>query len=484
MRPILSNLLWPFLVCSPPAQHDFHRDHVLGTSFDLEVVAASRAAAEPAAAAALAEIDRLAAILSTWSERTPITALNRGEVLEPAPAELVAVLELCAGFRQRTGGAFDERLGELISLWRTAGALGKSPGRAELDEALANLRQARLTIDARTGRVTPEGGIWLNVDALAKGYIVDHALAAARAAAPQAQGLLLAIGGDMRAAGKGEDGKPWPISIADPRHPEENQLPLTRLALDGRAIATSGSYARGAHILDPRTGRPATGVLAASVVAPECATADALATALNVLEPERGLEVVAATPGAECLIVAADGLVVRSKGWRTLEITGPQAAATPPAAAWPPGSEVAITLTLANVAARGYRRPYVAVWIENEQKELVRTIALWGNERRWVPELSGWWRASGRKFTTVQAVSRATRPAGEYRLAWDGRDDAGKPLPPGNYTFLIEISREHGRHVTSRKQVVCGKEPFAIELPGNAEMQGAWLRSGQQELRR
>src|SRR5262249_11849846 len=117
----------------------------------------------------------------------------------------------------------------------------------------------------------------LDLNAIAKGYIIQKAAAAARARVRAPQGLLLKLGGGMAAWGKGAAGrKAWTVGVQDPFHPQDNAPPLTLVDLRDRAVATSGGYERyysvggkrHSHIFDPRTGRPAEGVASATVVAP------------------------------------------------------------------------------------------------------------------------------------------------------------------------------------------------------------------------
>jgi hypothetical protein len=115
------------------------------------------------------------------------------------------------------------------------------------------------------------------------------------------------------------------------------------------------------------------------------------------------------------------------------------------------------------------RRPYVAVWAENADGKTVRTVTVWGNQPRWIPELTRWWKIARDDRKLVQAVTRATRAPGKYTLAWDGKDDQGKLLPRGTYTLHVEVHREHGKHVTQTGKIVCAEEPAHITLAANAE---------------
>jgi hypothetical protein len=232
-------------------------------------------------------------------------------------------------------------------------------------------------------------------------------------------------------------------------------------------------------------------VLGSTVIADRAMTADALATAFNVLPVERSLRIAEATPGVACLIVGDDGRVWRSSGWRGLEVAAPVRVSYRPAttrqepgkaAGLPEDFEMAVKFEINGTAgdARRYRRPYVAVWVTDKEGVAVKTLTLWIQKTgsRWHPDLRRWYREDQvRKLVDdtdfIETVSRATRPPGKYEVIWDGKDDHGKPLPPGGYTLSIEAAREHGTYQLIRKDLTLTDKPFVEELKGNAEIKSA-----------
>jgi thiamine biosynthesis lipoprotein ApbE len=255
----------------------------------------------------------------------------------------------------------------------------------------AEINRPAWSIDDAHQTVTRLTGQPLDLNSIAKGYIIRRAVAAARREVPQLQRLLLNLGGDMFALGRDAAARPaWMVGVQDPLHPEDNAPVLSVLRLQDQAVAVSGGSVRFytiagrrySHLFDPRTGRPASDVAGATAVAPDNVTANALATTLCVLDPVDGLRLVAETPGAECLVVTADGRQLRSPGFHALERTPRSVraatdAAGAPAGAWPEGYQMNLTVTLPNIAAGGrYRSPYVVVWAENADGKVVRTIAL------------------------------------------------------------------------------------------------------------
>jgi hypothetical protein len=122
----------------------------------------------------------------------------------------------------------------------------------------------------------------------------------------------------------------------------------------------------------------------------------------------------------------------------------------------------------------------MAVWIEDRDKFPVRTLALWYNKDRFLPELRAWYRGSRLRSMAggpdiAHSISSATRPAGKYTLKWDGKDDAGKPVKAGKYTVFIEASREHGGYAVLHQEMDFSGVPQTIPLKGSSEVAAASL---------
>jgi FAD:protein FMN transferase len=466
----------------------FHHDHVIGTSLDLWVVARDEELAVACETAILDEIERLRRVFSTFDSDSELSRLNRSLGPVAASPEMLQVLRAYEVVQQRSYGAFNGQLGELVAVWKAAEKAGRLPEDLTLRRIVEDIQRPGWIIDDERHTVTRLSSQPLNLNSIAKGFMIQAAGAAARARVPALRGLLLNLGGDMTAWGP-----KWTIGIQDPHHPEENAAPLTLFRLQDQAIATSGGYERYytiagqryAHIFDPRSGWPAQGVASATVVARDNVTANALATTLCVLTPEEGLRLVADTRGAECLLVAADGRQFRSPGLKALELAMVRSAVTEsvrPDDAWPEGYQVSVTLTLPTITdAKKYRRPYVAVWVENGDGKAVRTITVWGSNPRYTKDLNTWWKFAKDDADLVKAVTRATRGPGKYSLVWDGKDDAGKVLPQGTYTLKVEVHREHGKHLHQTGKIECGPQPATVTLDKNAETDATVVEYGKKK---
>ncbi len=128
------------------------------------------------------------------------------------------------------------------------------------------------------------------------------------------------------------------------------------------------------------------------------------------------------------------------------------------------------------------KRPYVAAWVEDADGFPVKTLLLWvqkdGPGPRWIPDLKRWHRADRlRKLAEdsdlVQTISEATRQPGSHAVTWDGTDNGGLPLPPGDYVLCLEAAREHGTYQFERRPLVIGSEPRHESFEGGTEIKAA-----------
>ena len=464
----------------------FHYENVLGTSLELKVGAASPEDAGRAEEAALGEIEREAKILSSWDAGSEFSRWERtrGEPVRVSP-ELLEVLGLFDQWRDRTGGALDASAEAVTRVWKQAEARQELPSGADVAAAVAAVHRKHWQLDTANHTATHLDATPLALNSFTKSYIAGHAADAALAE-DGVRRVVVNIGGDLVVRGEGSE----LVDVADPKSDAENAAPIAELQVSGRAVATSGNYRRGeaiggrhySHIVDPRTGMPADQILSSTVVAVNPADAGAMATAFSVLPPAESRRVAAGIPGTEYLLIASNGARFMSPGWAALAVAARPAAAAvapPPGPVWDETMELTVTVDLARLEGRA-RRPYFAAWVEDGDKFPVRTMALWFQKERYLPELRAWYRADRLRAMAegndiTRSVSSATRSPGHYTLEWDGKDNQGKLVKPGKYTVYIECVREHGGYDLFHKDIDFNGMPAKIQLPGGSEIASASL---------
>lgn len=264
-------------------------------------------------------LDAVVAQMSPWEPLSDLSRYNRAAAgsWTMLPAETAIVLRRAIAVAEQSNGAFDPTLGALTDLW----GFGPRPfsGGPPLAADIIPLRDAggwtRLTLDGDA--LFQPGGLRLDLNGVAKGFGVDQAAAALDRAGVKS--YLVEVGGELRGVGAKPDGQPWWVELERP--PIANDTDKTLIALHDLAVATSGDYRRFfdhdgrryAHTLDPATGAPTThATISVTVLAKDCMSADAWATALTVMPPDAALAF-AARHDLAALIVSrsADGLEER-----------------------------------------------------------------------------------------------------------------------------------------------------------------------------
>lgn len=238
--------------------------------------------------------------MSPWEPGSHISRFNAAPAgtWHRLPDGFVTVLSAALDWAERTGGAYDPTIGASVNLWGfgPAPSRGIVPDPQSVDRARAHGGWRRVVLDRKNRTAYQPGGVLLDLSSIAKGFAVDEVTRFLRSRG--IDNLLVEIGGELRGEGVKPDGTPWWVALERPRSSRHAEaLPETLLALTGLSVATSGDEQRYfddhgrryAHTLDPATGVPvAHDLVSVTVLAGDCMTADAAATALMVLGPERG----------------------------------------------------------------------------------------------------------------------------------------------------------------------------------------------------
>lgn len=439
-------------------QDTLHLDHVLGTSLDMLAMSATPNQTQRAFTAAIAEINRLDRILSTYRADSEISALNNqvndGKSISVS-ADLFTVIDACEAWRDQSGGAFSGRMGQLIQQHNNSSISA---------ETRANLAQqanaAQVVLDTEAQSITRPQTVQFATDALAKGYIIDRAISAARQAVPELSGLMVDIGGDVKVWGQAPRATGWNIGLRAAGQRTDNAVPAQTLQLKNSAsVAFSGKGARDiqhsndSHLLSPISGQALNHVEQSIVVAPHAADADALATALAAMTPAEGMALIAQLKHTEAQMTLSDGQTFSSSGWHELVATEQNygamrtvASSSSSSATWPSGYNAVLDYEIPKVAASNYRAPYVVIWVTDANRKLVRTLHVYGSHEKWIDSNYVWWKRYGRTMSNLDTVAKPSRNPGQYTVAWDGKDDAGQRVTAGKYTLHIEAAREHGGH--------------------------------------
>ncbi|MCA9260732.1 MAG: FAD:protein FMN transferase [Planctomycetales bacterium] len=288
----------------------------MACTFSREYHAVDSDVADDAALAALDLIERLEDQLSVYRAETEVQRINADAATEAVPVEagLFNLLTLSQRIAEDTNGAFDITSGPLAKAWGFFSREGRMPDETDLADALRRVDWRRVILDAAAQTVrfaSPEVEIQFN--SIGKGYALDCAKRS-MAEAAAADFLLQGGGSSVVACGnqRGSAANGWLVGIPHPSHPERR---LGQIVLRNAGLGTSGSGVQGfvhegqryGHVIDPRTGRPANGLIAATAVAPTGAEADALATAFYVMGPGDTAEYCHAHPNHGAVLVCEGG---------------------------------------------------------------------------------------------------------------------------------------------------------------------------------
>ncbi|KQM75283.1 hypothetical protein ASE74_20930 [Pedobacter sp. Leaf216] len=467
-------------------------ENVLGTSLELKFKANNQSDADLAEENALNEIDRLDNILSAYKTSSEFNKwINNGKQTTKISSELFEVLQQFENYKGLTNGALDASAAVIGNVWKKAASENHLPSAQSLQVAVNQVKQQHYVLDEINKTVTRLDDVPLALNSFAKSYIINKAAEKAMQTSG-IENVVVNIGGDMVIKGN----QPEAIEIANPKADAENDAALTTIKVSNRAVATSGNYRRGfsvngkwySHIVDPRTGNPATNIISATVIAANASEAGALATSFNVLSVSEIEKLTANRKDIAYLLVTKDGKELKSSEWANYEVALNKPAiaitkANKPEKPWNTKYELVVNLEIANIEStdgKRVRRPFVAVWVEDAAKTPVRNLAIWYNKPRWLPDLKSWSRANGDEFKKgaegkLSSTSSATRGPGKYSLSWDGKDDSGQLVKAGTYTVFIEVAREHGSYQVISKEMKFTGSAQKIELTPNTELASASL---------
>lgn len=291
---------------------------LMGTFVSITVVHPSKDLAQEAVGRAFEEMDRRISVFNRHDGSTAISVLNDRGKLNDAPGELVEVVRRALRLNGLSSGAFDSTVAPVVDIYRRKADSGEplELSRKEFDQVLELVDSS--AVNAGGNRISlAKSGMRLTLDGIAKGYIVDKA--SERLTALGAVNHLINAGGDIRASGERGQDKPWTVAVEDPN--KRGEYPEI-LRVRNCSMATSGGYEVFYdknkifnHLVSPETGRSPLAIAGATVMAPSVMEADALATAVFVMNPGKGVEFINSLPDRECLVLTPRGGKMTSRGW-------------------------------------------------------------------------------------------------------------------------------------------------------------------------
>ena len=296
------------------------REHpLLGTVVEVVVTGGTAANARAVSSVVVAEIDRLEGVLSAYRDDSELSAWKRDDVEVPSE-DLCAVLAAALDWQQRSEGSFNPLTGELSAVWTAAEQSGGAPSASRLRDVADSIRVPRYELIDGVPRRLGDCRL-LNLNAIAKGYIVDRALAKA-SLADRVLSVVVSAGGDLAHRGI-ESAR---VGIENPLRPFDNEPAIASVELRDCGLATSGAARRGvrignewfSHVLDPRTGQPIETLASISIVAPTAMEADVLATVAGAMAPADAVGYIETQPSVGCLLVEPNGHIGSDSTWAGL----------------------------------------------------------------------------------------------------------------------------------------------------------------------
>lgn len=282
---------------------------LMGSRFEITAFHQNPQTAWDGINAAIHEISRIEKLISSWDSESQTSEINRNAGLKPVKvdAELFNLIKRGLRISRLTDGAFDMSYASMDRIWKFDGSMTELPAADLVAKAASKISYLNIVLNEAEQTVfLREEGMKIGFGAIGKGY-------AAQKAKERMQALGIRSGvvnaaGDLVAWGQDEQGQLFKVGIADPR---KKDSVMSWLTVDNGAVVTSGDYERFAmfnskryaHIIDPRTGYPTTGIKSVTIICPNPELADALSTSVFVLGREKGLALINQLKGIECLIV-------------------------------------------------------------------------------------------------------------------------------------------------------------------------------------
>lgn len=305
------------------AQVQRHRAVTLmGSRFDITIEAKDSLSSEKYIDESIAEIERIENLISEWRPQTQISEVNRNAGIKPVKVdkEVIRLTQSGIYFSKLTNGAFDISIVAMDKIWKFDGSMTSMPSPEAIKKSVEKVGYQNIEIDTVASTIfLKKPGMKIGFGSIGKGYAADKTRELMETKGVKA-GIINASG-DLTTWGKQFNGKYWTVGITNPF---KNDAYTEVLKLKRFAVTTSGNYEkfvefdgkRYAHIINPKTGMPSTGICSASVFGPSAEIANGFSTSIMVLGVDEGLKLLAKFPDYSCVLITDKGEVIKSKNFR------------------------------------------------------------------------------------------------------------------------------------------------------------------------
>lgn len=293
---------------------------LMGNQFTLTVVHPDEKEAQELIDTGVAEIQRIERLLTTFSDDSQTSRINRSAGIEPVAVdgEVFGLIERSLTISRITQGAFDISYGGLDkSLWNFDRAMTRLPDPETAKRMVHLIDYRNILLDQNNTTVfLAKKGMRIGFGGIGKGYAAE--MAKKRLVECGVKNGIVNASGDLTTWGRQPDGRPWTVGISNPDQPE---FPFSWLEISDKAVATSGNYEKYvtiggkkySHTIDPKTGLPVQGIKSVTVIADNAEFADAMATPVSVMGIRAGLHLVDQVPGLHAIIIDDHNTVYTSK---------------------------------------------------------------------------------------------------------------------------------------------------------------------------
>jgi len=293
---------------------------LMGTRFEITVVAPNEEIGYINIDEAVSEIERVEKLISSWDKDSETTLINKNAGIKPVKVsrELLNLIERSIKISEITDGAFDITYASMDNIWKFDGTMDKVPTEAEIKNSVSKVGFKKIQLDVENQTVyLPESGMKIGFGAIGKGYAADRAKELL--VSKDVKGGIINASGDLTTWGTKVTGEKWLVGIANPLSKDKvfSWLPIIE-----SSVATSGNYEKYieldgkkySHIIDPRTGYPTRGINSVSIFAKQAELCDALATAVFTMGRDVGLHMINQIDGVEAVVVDSENKVHKSSG--------------------------------------------------------------------------------------------------------------------------------------------------------------------------